>query len=73
MILNRLPKSTEVGVDELQWALLDFQDHGTVEIVDGVWVDRHGYRDRMRRNAEHDRTVEMDVVSATRRANAIHR
>lgn len=69
MILNRLPKSTEVDVDELQWALLDFQDHGTMEIVDGAWVDRHGYRERMRRNAAHDRTVEMDVESATRRVN----
>lgn len=69
MILTKLPLMTEVGENDLQWALLDFQDHGQIEVVDGKWVDRHGYRERMRQNAAHDRTVETDVVSAARRAS----
>ena len=69
MILTSQPKLIDVHPDDLQWALLDFQDHGKVEVVNGRWVDNHGYREMMRRNAAHDRTVEMDVVSATRRAN----
>jgi hypothetical protein len=40
---------------DAQFALLDIWDHGECEVIDGKWVDRHGYRELMRRNVEHDR------------------
>ena len=65
MILTSQPKPTEVHHDDLQWALLDFLDHGKVEVIDGRWVDNHGYRELMRKNAEHDKKVKERFYAKT--------
>lgn len=51
-----------------QWALLDLQDHGEVEIIDGRWIDRHGYLRKMAKLCEQEKTVKFDANSASVRA-----
>ena len=70
MIIRSQRDLTKLPPEDIEWALLDLQERGEVEVTDGRWVDRHGYRERMRKNVAHDQTVTVGIEAAERRARA---